>query len=308
MSSFNQDIVIRHIKTKHKIRKIVSYRSADCELKAYHQKLNRFIENGFIPSIFSKAYVKHRSIYDNVLAHMYNDYFVMLDIKSFFQSISHKQLSEKLYYELNLIDSNRITRQQCNKIIEDCSISTRGIPLGFVTSPVLSNIYLKDFDGIFYGKLKALNLEDVIYTRYADDLTISFKGSDDMDFNEIKEKIVCTAAEILKRLGLRLNHKKTRSVSFKSANHVRITGISIYSDADNYRHLTVGRKVKNRLYYDALKAYETKGTENIAQIKGLQSFILSIEKNGYETVYSIAMRKKIESLGFGSLKELIDSL
>ncbi|WP_316630400.1 reverse transcriptase domain-containing protein [uncultured Ruminococcus sp.] len=308
MNDKYQDIVIRHIKTKHKIRKIVSYRSDDCDLKAYHQRLNQFIEDGFVPSIFSKAYVKHRSIYDNALAHMYNDYFVMLDIKSFFQSISHKQLSEKLYYELNLIKPDRITRKQCNKIIEDCSINSRGIPLGFVTSPVLSNIYLKDFDGIFYGKLKTMSLENVIYTRYADDLTVSFKSSDDIDFNEIKEKIVCTATEILKRLGLRLNHKKTRSVSLKSANHVRITGISIYSDADSYRHLTVGRKVKNRLYYDALKAYETKETENIAQIKGLQSFILSIEKNGYENVYSNVMRQKIEILGFSSLKELIDSL
>ncbi len=43
-------------------------------------------------------------------------------------------------------------------------------------------------------------------------------------------------------------------------------------------------------------------------IKGMQSFILSIEKEGYEKCYSEGMLKKVHYLGFDNLKSLIDSL
>lgn len=308
MKDIRSDIIIRHIKTKSKIRKIVSYRSDDCELRRYHQKINFFIHERFIPSVFSKAYINNCSIYDNAMAHLYNDYFILMDIKSFFNSICHKQLAERLFYELNLSDNNSITKKECNQIIQDCSINSRGIPLGFITSPILSNIYLKDFDGIFYGKLKSIGLQNTIYTRYADDLTVSFKIADYLQIEAIKENIITLASDLLKRYGLRLNPQKTRIIDLRKSNHVRITGISITRDTNNYRHLSVGRKLKNKLYQDALCALQTDNKERVPEIKGLQSFILSIEKDGYEDIYSEKMLNKIHDLGFSSLKDLIDSL
>ena len=146
MNSMNPEVKVSYIKTKNKLRKIVSYHSDDCALRKYHQQVNAFLEQRFIPSIFTKGYVKGRSIYDNAQAHMYNDYFIMLDIKDFFQNISHKQLSSKLFYEINLVQPNQISQRECNDIVNACSVSNRGIPLGFITSPILSNIYLKEFD------------------------------------------------------------------------------------------------------------------------------------------------------------------
>ncbi len=49
-------------------------------------------------------------------------------------------------------------------------------------------------------------------------------------------------------------------------------------------------------------------SNTIQKIKGTQSFVLSIEKCGYENCYSKAMIDKLHLLGFSSLKELIDSL
>ena len=46
----------------------------------------------------------------------------------------------------------------------------------------------------------------------------------------------------------------------------------------------------------------------IQKLKGTQSFILSIEKCGYESCFSEAMMDKIHSFGFPTLKKLIDSL
>ena len=305
---YTDDVVIRYIRSKNKTRKLATYRSEGCELRKTHEKICGFLTERFIPSIFSKAYVKHRSIYHNAYAHMYNDYFVLLDVKDFFPSICHKQLTDKLYYEINLREQDQISKQECRTIVEQCSISSRGLPLGFVTSPILSNVYMKEFDNIFYGKLKALGLDHLIYTRYADDMTISCRDMDGINPAEVKRAVIGLASVVLKRYGLRLNEKKTREFHINRSNHVRITGVVITKAPTGRRRLSVGRATKNQLFWDALKCLETKEPEQIAHIKGLQSFILSIEKNGYEDCYSPAMLRIIQDKGFESLKMLIDSL
>ena len=302
------DIVVRYIKTKNKIRKIVAYRSDDCELRIKHEKINAFLSKVFIPSKFSKGYVKGKSIYHNALAHMYNDYFIMFDIKDFFPHICHKQLSDKMFNEINLYSDNLISKKECNDIVDLCSVSSRGLPLGFVTSPVLSNIYLKDFDCIFFGKLKQLNLDNIIYTRYADDIIVSFKTSVQSKLDDIEKQVKLIAQTILSKYGLQLNNQKTRSYNLNISNHVRITGINVIKQEDGYRHLTVGRTFKNKLFWDAISCLNQHDEEKIQQIKGIQSFILSIEKDGYEDCYSEKMRQYICDLGYKSLKELIDSL
>lgn len=326
-----QNVIIRYIKTKNKIRKIVTYKSNDCELKKYHQKIVIFLNENFINSIFAKAYVPKQSIFENAKAHMYNDYFIMLDVKNFFNSINHNNLTEKLFLELNRINKNNITKKECQEIVNNCSINRKGIPLGFLTSPILSNIYLKEFDGILYGKLKKLDLNNVIYTRYADDICISFKDS---DCNSEKEmEIIELTRLLLKRYRLILNVDKTRSYNLKNTNHVKITGVNIVKSNDNYRSLTVGKKIKNSLFWDAVNCYkeinklrcEIKKTDEsdeakriineinekgyeVMRIKGMQSFILSVEKKGYESCYSDNMMAIVKGLGFSSLKVLIDEL
>ena len=151
MNAQASDVVIRYIRTKNKTRKLATYRTDDCVLRVQHQKINQFLSERFIPSIFTKGYTKGRSIYHNAYAHLYNDYFIMMDIKDFFPHICHKQLAEKIYYEINLVKPNQISRLECKNIVELCSINSRGLPLGFITSPLLSNIYLKEFDGVFYA-------------------------------------------------------------------------------------------------------------------------------------------------------------
>ena len=311
MNIQHPDLIIRHIKTKNKIRKIISYRDGECELRKKHELYQRFLEDNFVPSIFSKGYVKHRSIYHNAIAHLYNDYFVMFDIKDFFPHICHKQLCDKLYYELNKTEPNQINKLECKQLIDVCSVSSRGLPLGFVTSPILSNIYLKEFDGILYGSLKSLGLGNLIYTRYADDLVISFKATTDLQMPlAINEKIKGITSKLLSRYGLQINKHKSRFYNLNISNHVRITGVNIIIDATGRRHITVGRTIKNKLYWDAIHYFESnKQDAELAQrIKGMQSFVFSIEKCGYENCYSQNMKEKVNKLGFDSLKSLIDSL
>ncbi|MDO5558500.1 MAG: reverse transcriptase domain-containing protein [Oscillospiraceae bacterium] len=308
MTSQNPDIVIKYIKTKNKIRKIYTYSSDDCELRKYHQKIYKFLEQRFVPSIFTKGYVKGRSIYQNAKSHMYNDYFIKLDIKDFFPHICHKQLIDKMYYEMNILEKDQISKLECINIIEKCSISNRGIPLGFITSPILSNIYLKEFDNIFYGKLKALELNNLVYTRYADDLTLSFKYNKANKCIFLEDQIINIANELLKRYGLFLNKNKTHSYNLNISNHVRITGINISILENGKRKLTVGRSEKNFLYWQAINCIRDKDKDKIKLVKGLQSYILSVEKIGSEDCYSKNMKDKVKSFGYNTLKELIDNL
>lgn len=308
MNVQHPDIKIRYIKTKGKTRKLVTYRSDDCELRSKHEAISKFVETRFIPSLFTKGYVKKRSIYHNALAHLYNDFFIMLDIKDFFPHICHKQLSDKLYHEMNLMVDGQISRKECSDLVSLCSVNSRGLPLGFITSPILSNVYMKEFDGIFYGQLKKLNLPNIIYTRYADDITVSFKYNNPDHPDSIVKQITDLAKALLSKYGLQLNYKKTRSYSLNVSNHVRVTGVNIIKQANNRRTLTVGRSIKNKLYWDAMSCLETKDPEQIAHVKGLQSFILSVEKNGYEHCFSDAMLEQVRNHGFNNLKALIDSL
>ncbi|HDR4484110.1 RNA-dependent DNA polymerase [Bacillus wiedmannii] len=303
----------KYIKRKNKVRKIITYN--DESVREKHSQINRILNEKLMFSKFSKAYIKGTSIFYNAKSHMYNDIFICIDIKKFFNNIDHKILLQTLYYELNKTEENVIKygRVELKKLIEVCSISSKGLPLGLITSPALANIYLKEFDNILYGKLKKLQLNNVIYTRYADDLTISFKYIE--DYLSIKDVIINEVSKLLKRYRLEMNDKKERIINLNKSNHVRITGVSIVKNVDNYRQISVGRKVKKELFYKAINAYLT-FQENpsrmdfleMKRIKGMESFILSIEKNGYESCYSVGMMRQLEELNFNNLHDLINSL
>ena len=175
-------------------------------------------------------------------------------------------------------------------------------------SPILANIYLKEFDTKLYAWLKKQNFPNIIYTRYADDITISLKETGE-NSSEIVDLIVARVRKLLEDFHLKLNDKKTRIINLRVSNHVRITGINLTRDNNNYRKLTVGRKRKDKLFYSAMDEYKKEGEKKHAQkIKGMQSFILSVEGEAYEDSYSSNMKNAIKELGFNSLKELIDSL
>lgn len=301
----NEQLVTKYIRTKNKVRKIVTY-AEDGELRQYHQSVVKYLERYTINSIFAKAYVPKSSIYKNAQAHMYNDIFLKMDIKNFFPSLNHQYLAECLFFEIN--KNTQISRKECYDIVRKCSIGSKGLPLGLVSSPALANLYMKEFDGLLYGRLKRMGLNNPIYTRYADDMVISFRTDEDWmeKVREIRAEVGC----LLKKVHLTLNEKKTRWYTFDKCNHIRITGISITKDENNYRHISVGRKMKNQIFWEAINLYdqECKDYGRINRLKGTFSFVLSIEKNGIEDSYSETMRELIRARGYDNLQQLIKSL
>ncbi len=297
---------LRYIKRKNKLRKIVTYRS-DNDMRDIHYKIMKFITRNSLPSIFSKAYTKGSSIVVNASAHKYNDIFLSLDIKDYFNSISIKKLINLLYYELNK-KSQVIEKKDLKTLIDLCSNGKKGLPLGLITSPALSNIYLKEFDNVIYGKLKKMGLKNVIYTRYADDITISFKYKS--NYLEIEKNIKEIVVTRLKYYNLLLNTKKTRLINLGVSNHVKITGVNLVRDTKNNRKLTVGQKYKNQLFWDTIDCMDSTELDYqlVSQIKGRESFILSVEGEKYESTYSSKMLEIIKNRGYSSLNKAIKSL
>ena len=130
-------------------------------------------------------------------------------------------------------------------------------------------------------------------------------ASFDILYSEKKNKEIPSTIKLAEAL---LSDKQNIATKMQIHYHVRITGINITKQFDNRRLLTVGRATKNELYWNAIECLKSRDSEKIAYVKGMQSFVLSVEKNGYENCYSEAMIQQIRDLGFASLKELIDSL
>ena len=89
----SEELIVKYIKTKNKVRKIVTYKE-NSELRIYHQKVVDYLKKYTYNSIFAKAYIPHSSIYENAKAHMYNDIFIKMDIKLFGRRVVACRIAE----------------------------------------------------------------------------------------------------------------------------------------------------------------------------------------------------------------------
>jgi len=134
--------------------------------------------------------------------HQGNNYSLSMDLVNFFDSVNREHVRD-------LISGN---------ILENCLIDDsprQGLP----TSPLIATIAFLKFDYLIVKALKRLS-ENVVYTRYADDLTFSFN---DPTNNKLIQKIV---EEILQDSGFALNRKKTKFQN-KSNGRIVINGVSL---------------------------------------------------------------------------------
>ncbi len=118
------------------------------------------------------------------------------DIRKFFASVDHKILKDILW--------SRITDQNVIYLLEniiDSFYSTRegvGLPLGNLTSQLLVNIYMNEFDQFMKHKLKIKH-----YIRYADDFVIFSR-----DKNYLTNLIFNIQNFLREKLSLELHPKK----------------------------------------------------------------------------------------------------
>ena len=273
-----------------KKRELVKY--ADSEdglyIRKIHEKMFFSLRGGYISSDRSFAYKKGGSIKKCVEFHRNSNAFIKYDISKFFNSIDRNNLLEILEKTFK-IDSayEEITR----KIISSFYVEEK-LPLGLVISPVLSDIYMLEFDEQI---IDYCNNKGYIYTRYADDILVS----KDNPFSDEEYKLLDETIDyLLNNINLKTNQKKKKKLFLeKDGQHIKYIGINIVH-FDNGNRLSVGRKyvydvVKEYYRYleelDKLENNNEKTKEHLfyeeRKIAGKISFIKSIEGEvGWEKI------------------------
>ena len=227
----------------------------------------KYVQHFLVYKYFSKcpvsknatAYIKGKSLLDNVKPHLFNEHFLFIDIRHFFDSIDFNRMVTKISSSnyLNL-SSDCIT-----KILKICSKNGRFVQ-GNVSSPMLSNIFMKSFD----DKLEkmAASLPNGVYTRYSDDIIVS---SSQTIPSEIFERIKLLISEE----DLSVNDHKTRFSSYLEK--IKITGIRIRSDKKPTLDTKFKKMLKNKIFH-YLK-YGKSSSENPEQILGLLSYLKMVD-------------------------------
>ncbi|MFA0081645.1 reverse transcriptase family protein [Vibrio breoganii] len=172
---------------------------------------------------------------------------ISLDIEDFFPSIRPTMLKG--------IDED---------ILSVCFVNDE-LPQGLPTSPILSNIAMIEVDNMIENNLSTLadsRCFKYVYTRYADDITITIQPTlDNQHTKKFLAKIEREIYQIVKGIllynGFKLNEKKTKINRFNDATN--ITGINIYKGLAR-----PSRKLKRNLR----AAFHQKNLNNIVGMMG----------------------------------------
>lgn len=201
-----------------KKREIVSY-SKNKEGKKLRTKHERMMRNltKYPSSKLSFAYKKGVATKDALKNHYSSELFIKLDIKNFFGNISF----DKFISNVDIDEKYKTDIQEC--FYKD------SLPIGFVTSPKLSDIFLYNFDILIEKYLESHNT--LHYSRYCDDILISSEennfGGLHTFFSYIKKN--------LEEYGLSINQEKVREFDLSKDTSVQFLGLNLSKKDGNYR-------------------------------------------------------------------------
>ena len=168
---------------EYKLGKHYFYEITDEKIRYIHEWLNKSFQKNIDLNNSSIAYRKGYSYLNLFEPHRHNYYFLRLDIKSFFHSI---QMSDIIAVFEPYFDNEHIDEKKKQKLIDGFINlvtfkipvsfknkefkSSRILPIGFITSPVISNIIFRKIDLLIQ---KFCSEKNIIYTRYSDDMLFS---------------------------------------------------------------------------------------------------------------------------------------
>ena len=225
------------------------------------------------------AYRRGISIKANAEIHAASKYLLRMDFSNFYPSISDKDILSFLNSERpsntadwDLKDKNLFV----NIVCRDNSLT-----IGAPSSPGISNAICIELDRRLAGLAQANQL---IYTRYADDLSFSSRIPDRL--TNIPAQVASILQDLSFPSALGVNPEKTRHSSKRSRR--RVTGLVLASDGT----VSLGRHRKRWIRSLVFK-YESLNTEEKSSLAGLLSFSKSIDpdfinslviKYGYDRV------------------------
>ena len=225
--------------------------------------VNILLKAIYQPSDYAMGFVEGRSVVDNAMRHIGQNYVFNTDLENFFPSIEQPRVWKRL--QLNPFNfkqpiANILAGLCCIKEKNDDGTVKYILPQGAPTSPLITNAICDTLDRRLSGLARRFNLH---YSRYADDITFSSMH------NVYKEDGVFRTElkRIIEDQNFKMNEAKTRLQ--KIGERQEVTG------------LTVSNKV------NASTAY-------VAEVRNLLHIW---EKYGYNEAYKRFYPKYKESKG-----------
>jgi len=182
-------------------KRTISYLEKNSELwELQHHLLDNYLIKQDIP-VCVKGFRKGESYNSFLSEHIGAEFFLRIDIDSFFPSISDSCIKDEFSHFL-VCDSDDEKEKLLNLICDIVTLDGK-LPQGTCTSPMISNLIMTRMDQRITKYCQIFNIR---YTRYADDLLFSSIG---FDFSE-KRWFIKKIKHILNSQKLKLNYSKLK--------------------------------------------------------------------------------------------------
>lgn len=228
--------------------------------------VNILLKAIYQPSDYAMGFVEGRSVVDNAIRHIGQNYVFNTDVENFFPSIEQPRVWKR--FQLKPFN---FKRPIANMLAGLCCIKEKNadgtvkyiLPQGAPTSPLITNAICDTLDRRLSGLARRFNLH---YSRYADDITFSsmhYVYKEDGDFRtELKR--------IIEGQNFKMNEAKTRLQ--KIGERQEVTGLTI-SNKVNASTAYVA-EIRNLLhiwekygYNEAYKRFYSKYKESKGHVK-----------------------------------------
>ena len=200
------------------------------ELIDIHKVVNDEFQKNIPLNNVAVAFRREKSYLDLFEPHRKNYYFLRLDIKAFFHSIKVDDINKifSSYFEDDYIDENKkqtlidafinlVTYKIPDNSPNEDFKGKQVLPMGFITSPVISNIIFRKID---IQIQKFCSQHDITYTRYADDMLFS---SDKKNKYVHSDGFINEISILVGQMNFKLNKHKT----VKSTHTLSLNGYTI---------------------------------------------------------------------------------
>jgi len=252
------------------------------ELKIYQRYLISTIFNKLPVHDAVYSYREGRSIKQMAEKHINARYLLRIDFKEFFPSIRGEHIREFLtsnvdHIELSISDYDLT-------LINLLVCKSNKLTIGAPSSPVISNIILYELDEFLFNKCYA---ENIIYTRYADDLYFSTM------FPNKLQTVLPLLKQYLKTFFIRLAINEDKNIYTSKKRKQQVTGLTLTTD----KKISVGRK-KKRYIRSLIHKYSQQNItgEEANYLKGYMSYLYSIEPDYIENLVRKYSKETIAEL------------
>ena len=197
------------------------------------QYVNIILKAFYVPSEYAMGFVEGRSIVDNAVRHLNQNYVFNVDLKDFFPSIVQPRVWKRLQLKpfdfpvqiANLIAGLCCMRETVDN--EDGSKSYRYVlPQGAPTSPIITNMVCDNLDRRLAGLAKRFGVN---FSRYADDITFSSMHN----VYQPNGDFLTELNRIIAGQGFTINETKTRLQ--KRGSRQDVTGLTVSTKVNTSR-------------------------------------------------------------------------